>query len=76
MKKFKEHLNEDKASQNTLLNYLSMAMVRLANKDNVDVKAMMLLVGAITLANNQDPNAGTMARKLAQLALSKANIND
>lgn len=74
-RKKKIKLAESQDSRTTLLNYITNSFVKLGNMDNVDQKAMFLLLAAAILANNPDAKSTGMAKRLAQLALAKSKPN-
>lgn len=78
MKRFTDHIDEalepHKDSKDTLLNYLAMSFVKLANAQEVNDKSFFLLLGATMMASIEANNSTMMSRKLAQLALSKSGL--
>lgn len=76
MKNFKNYLNEEGDSNTTLLNYITASFYKLSATDsNVDLKPMILLLAATIMSSMDDAKATQMARRLAQLAVSKSNKN-
>lgn len=75
MKKF-DQFNTDlkKDSKATLLNYITMGFVKLANAENINDKSMFLMLAATIMANMDTTTSTMMSRKLAQLALSKSKL--
>lgn len=71
MKKFSDYLAEASPDTTTLLAYITNSFVKLGNQETVDNRAMMLMIGAAILAQNPDAKAAGMAKRLAQLAVSK-----
>jgi hypothetical protein len=71
---------EDEAigsTQKSLINYIAASLNRMANTDNPNEKGMLLLIASISLLGlGDDTTALTAARRMAQLAGSKANRKD
>ena len=64
-------------SRKSLINYIAASLNRQANSNNSNDKNMMLMIAAITLLGlGDDATALTAARRMAQLAGSKANRKD
>lgn len=72
----KKLVNENSDSNITLLNYITNSFYKLANTDNPSQKSMFLLLAAAVMAGNNDSKSAGMAKRLAQLALSKSKGTD
>ena len=65
------------STQKSLINYIAASLNRMANTDNPNEKGMLLLIASISLLGlGDDTTALTAARRMAQLAGSKANRKD
>lgn len=64
----------DTTDQGSLLNYVTSNFYRLANSDQVDQKALLILIAAISMMNINDEQAQAAAKRLATLAMSKTKV--
>lgn len=70
-----EPVNEEKdTGQTAILNIIVNAFYKLANQENVDQRAYMILLGGAVLATMPGDKSGQFSRRLVQLALAKAKV--
>jgi hypothetical protein len=72
MKEFKQFATEEKESQNTLLNYITANLYKLANSEDDNIKPILLMLSALIMSNMKDAKSTQMARRIAQLAVTSS----
>lgn len=79
MKKFNDFIIEEKDddtqadTQKAVVNFITSNFYRFINSpDESDNKSLLMLVAALSVLNTNQPNATQVARRLAQMALTRS----